>query len=175
MRFIVDKDLCVACGLCESACPDVFRIGSDGFAEAYSDDADFDTVDEALSGCPVGAISAEDTENYDDDLRDFDLDEEISDFDEEKLTLESDISILHFEADFCGPCKMLNKEVMPKLKKRYPQIKIVDIDVDTHQEEAMKYNVMSVPQLVILQDGEEVDRIIGFVPLEEIEDLIDNI
>ncbi len=61
MKAIVDQSLCIGCGLCETTCPDVFRMNDDGVAEAYQEfSADLkDTVDEAVDGCPVGAISVE--------------------------------------------------------------------------------------------------------------------
>jgi ferredoxin len=62
MKANVDKSGCIACGLCVSTCPEVFRIGSDGLAEAYAEVTPQlkDTAQEARDGCPVSVIDIED-------------------------------------------------------------------------------------------------------------------
>lgn len=52
---------CIACGLCVATCPDVFRFGSDGLAEAYSEVTDNlkNSAVEARDGCPVTVIILE--------------------------------------------------------------------------------------------------------------------
>ena len=52
---------CIACGLCVSTCPEVFRFGPDGLAEAYADvTGDLtESAQEARDGCPVSVISIE--------------------------------------------------------------------------------------------------------------------
>ncbi len=62
MKAIVDKSGCIACGLCVTTCPEVFRLASDGIAEAYAEVTDnlVDSATEARDGCPVSVISLED-------------------------------------------------------------------------------------------------------------------
>ena len=52
---------CIGCGLCESTCPEVFRLGDDGLAEVYGPvEPDMESaVLEAAEGCPVGVIKTE--------------------------------------------------------------------------------------------------------------------
>ena len=60
MKAFVDKDTCIGCGLCESNCPEVFKIGDDGKAEAIAEkvsDSLIDSAKDAESQCPVNAIS----------------------------------------------------------------------------------------------------------------------
>ncbi len=59
MKAFVDQDACIGCGMCEGICPAVFRMNDDGKAEAYAEGDDA-AVQEAIDGCPVGAISRED-------------------------------------------------------------------------------------------------------------------
>jgi ferredoxin len=61
MKAVVDKSGCIACGLCVSTCPDVFRIGSDGLAEAYAEVTPEleGNAQEARDECPVSVISIE--------------------------------------------------------------------------------------------------------------------
>ncbi len=61
MKAFVDKSGCIGCGLCSEICPEVFRIGDDGLAEAYGkvteDNAEL--AKEAMDSCPVSVISIE--------------------------------------------------------------------------------------------------------------------
>lgn len=62
MKAFVDKDACIGCGLCESICPRVFRINSEGVAEVILDEIPSELEDEvrdAESQCPVEAIKVE--------------------------------------------------------------------------------------------------------------------
>lgn len=62
MKASIDRDGCILCGLCASTCPDVFRMGDDGPAEAYVDTVPAESegaVLEAVEGCPVSVIHAE--------------------------------------------------------------------------------------------------------------------
>ncbi|MDY3618424.1 ferredoxin [Agathobaculum sp.] len=61
MEVKIDRDGCIACGLCESTCPEVFRIAEDGLAEVYHQpDASQETgAQEAANGCPVSVIHTE--------------------------------------------------------------------------------------------------------------------
>ncbi|NMA65535.1 MAG: ferredoxin [Clostridiaceae bacterium] len=62
MKAWIDRDGCIACGLCPDICPEVFRMADDGFAEVYVDevpeDAE-DTAQEAAESCPVSVIHVE--------------------------------------------------------------------------------------------------------------------
>lgn len=62
MKPIVDKDTCIACGLCPSICPECFDMEGDGKAGAIADEVPEDAVDsakEAEESCPVDAITIE--------------------------------------------------------------------------------------------------------------------
>ncbi|MEF9935114.1 MAG: ferredoxin [Clostridium sp.] len=60
MKATVNPDLCIGCGLCPSIAPTVFELGDDGLAFAMVDevpDSAADETKEAVSSCPVEAIS----------------------------------------------------------------------------------------------------------------------
>jgi ferredoxin len=62
MRAVIDRDGCIACELCADTCPEVFRMGEDGPAEAYVDEIPGEVEDsakEAAEACPVDVIRIE--------------------------------------------------------------------------------------------------------------------
>jgi thioredoxin 1 len=68
--------------------------------------------------------------------------------------------VVDFYADWCGPCKMI-APILEEFDSEVNNVKIVKVDVDVSAQVAMKYAVRSIPTLVFLKDGVEVDRIIG--------------
>jgi thioredoxin 1 len=71
------------------------------------------------------------------------------------------IEIKKFEADWCGPCRML-KPTFEKLQESFGNsVKFSYINVDENQDEASKYSVRSIPMVVIEKDGVEVQRMVG--------------
>ncbi|HHW00932.1 MAG TPA: ferredoxin [Clostridiaceae bacterium] len=62
MKAYVDQGLCIGCGLCESLCPEVFRMADDGLAKAIEGDipeSSEDCAKDAESQCPTEAIKVE--------------------------------------------------------------------------------------------------------------------
>lgn len=62
MKAEIDRDGCIACELCASTCPEVFRMADDGLAEVYVDEVpeEFEeSAQEAAEGCPTSVITVE--------------------------------------------------------------------------------------------------------------------
>ena len=75
--------------------------------------------------------------------------------------------LVDFYADWCGPCKMVSP-IVDEIADERTDITIGKINVDESSALAMKYNVMSIPTLIVFKGGKEYDRIIGYSPKEEI-------
>ena len=90
----------------------------------------------------------------------------------EKEVLQSDKPVLiDFYADWYGPCKMLSP-IVDEVAEENTDIKVVKINVDNAQDLAMKYQVMSIPTLVVIRDGREVNRSVGLIDKSEVISLI---
>ena len=86
--------------------------------------------------------------------------------------IKSSTCIIDFYADWCGPCKMLAMEI-EKVASEI-DIDIVKVNVDEEEEIARKYGVMSIPTLILFENGQELKKTIGFMPKERIKEFIED-
>ena len=90
----------------------------------------------------------------------------------ESEVLNSDKVVLaDFNAQWCGPCKML-KPIIDSIAEERKDVKVVSIDIDEQDELAEKYEVFSIPCVVVFKNGEEVRRSVGFKQKQDILNLI---
>ena len=87
-------------------------------------------------------------------------------FENEVLNSEKKV-LIDFNATWCGPCRML-KPIIEEVASKQDNVKIVAVDVDDNEDIAKKYGVMSIPCLVLIENGEEIKRNVGFIPEEEV-------
>ena len=84
--------------------------------------------------------------------------------------LESNIPVVvDFWAPWCSPCRMVAPVLEEISQKMNGKIKFVKLNTDENQKTAMDYQIMAIPSLLIFKDGQEVDRVVGFVPQEQLE------
>ena len=91
----------------------------------------------------------------------------------QKEVIESDKPVLiDFFATWCGPCKMVSP-VVDEIANERPDIKVCKLDVDRNLDLARTFQVMSVPTLVAMKNGEIVNKIIGAMPKDQILKMFD--
>ena len=82
--------------------------------------------------------------------------------------IKTDKILVDFFATWCGPCRMLG----PVLEKVDSAIKVIKVDTDKFEDIARSYGVMSIPTLVLLENGQEVKRNIGFIDKNNLESFL---
>ena len=87
-------------------------------------------------------------------------------FENEVLNSENTV-LIDFYADWCVPCRLISS-TLKEIANEKEDVKVVRIDVDNEQVLATKYQVMSLPTLVVIKNGEEVNRIVGVQSKEQI-------
>ena len=86
-----------------------------------------------------------------------------SNFDAEVLQSDRPVFV-DFYADWCGPCKMMSP-VIDKLAEEYEgKIKVGKVNVDENGALAVKYGIMSIPNMIFFKNGEVADRVVGAIP-----------
>ncbi len=88
-------------------------------------------------------------------------------FDEKVLKAEKPV-LVDFYADWCGPCKMMAPVLDELSGEKADEISIYKINVDNNRELAQKYQVMSIPNMVVFKGGEAVTHVIGSMPKEDL-------
>lgn len=81
--------------------------------------------------------------------------------------LNSSAALVDFYADWCGPCKMI-APIVEEIANERTDITVGKINVDESPALAMKYNVSSIPTLIVFKNGIELSRIVGYRPKEDI-------
>ena len=81
-------------------------------------------------------------------------------FDEEVLGSTSPV-VVDFWAEWCGPCKMLSPVLDEIAAQQADKIRVVKVNVDDNPDVARRFSAMSIPTLLVFQDGEPVKRLVG--------------
>jgi thioredoxin 2 len=76
--------------------------------------------------------------------------------------------LLDLWADWCGPCHMLAPTIDQLSTELAGKVKVAKLDIDHNRVTADRFGVQSIPTLLVLKGGKEVDRIVGVQPKQEI-------
>lgn len=74
-------------------------------------------------------------------------------------------------ATWCGPCKMLSP-VIDEVAKENTEYKFYKLDVDEAEEVAAKYGIMSIPTMLIFDEGKLKETVVGFRTKDEIKEVL---
>jgi len=76
--------------------------------------------------------------------------------------------LLDIWAPWCGPCRMIAPVIEQLAGELAGRVKVGKLNSDENQMTASRFNVRSIPTLLVLKDGREVDRLVGAMPKQEI-------
>jgi thioredoxin 1 len=83
--------------------------------------------------------------------------------------------VVDFWAEWCQPCKMLSPVLDKVAQKFNGQLKVVKCNVDENQDIAMKYGVMSIPNLIFFKDGQVVNQAVGYMNESQLSSKVDEV
>ena len=92
----------------------------------------------------------------------------------DQLTKEG-LALVDFNADWCGACQMLKptvEELADDLKSAGSDTKVISVNIDDEEEIADRFGVEGIPCLVLLKNGEEINRSVGVVPKKKLEKML---
>lgn len=85
------------------------------------------------------------------------------------LIAKEPLVLVDFFATWCGPCKMLAPVLEELAAKLAGKVRIVKVDVDENNDLAMRFQIMSVPTMILFQNGKAVKQIQGYQPAAALE------
>jgi len=80
--------------------------------------------------------------------------------------------LIDFWATWCGPCRALGPIIEEIADRFKDQVKVSKINIDDNPKVTAQYGVMSIPTLILFKEGKPLDRLVGLVPRERLEEFI---
>jgi thioredoxin 1 len=92
---------------------------------------------------------------------------------EDKVLNSGNVTVVDFWAQWCGPCRAI-APIIEELADEYAGTALIGkVDVDANQELAMQYSIRSIPTILILKDGEVVEKHVGAITKPALQAKID--
>lgn len=88
-------------------------------------------------------------------------------FDQEVLQSPTPV-LVDFWAEWCGPCRMVAPVVEQIADEQGEKLKVAKLDVDHNPQKAQQFGVMSIPTLILFKDGQQAERLVGYMPKDQI-------
>ena len=93
----------------------------------------------------------------------------VSDQTFEQEVLRSDQPVLvDFWAAWCGPCRMVAPVLEQIAEEKADKIRIAKLDVDANPISAGRYGVRAIPTMILFKDGQEAERLVGYMPKDRL-------
>lgn len=82
-------------------------------------------------------------------------------------------ALVDFWAPWCGPCRMVGPIIEELAEDYNGKISVGKLNVDENERTAAKYQVMSIPTVLLFKNGEIVDKLVGAMPIDRYEEMLD--
>ena len=79
--------------------------------------------------------------------------------------------LLDFWASWCGPCRMLSP-ILDQFAEAHPEVRVGKVNVDEQPELATRFQVMSIPTLILFRGGKAAATAVGLRPLSDLENML---
>ncbi len=100
----------------------------------------------------------------------------VTDADFDQQILKSEVpALVDFWAAWCGPCRTVGPVVEELAGEYKDKVKVAKLNVDDNKQTPSKYGVKGIPTLMLFQNGQVVDQIVGAVPKNKIKDMLDKV
>lgn len=90
----------------------------------------------------------------------------------DKVIGKNDLAVVDFWAPWCGPCRMI-APIIEELSKTFAgKAVIAKVNIDENQQTPTKFGIMSIPTILLFKKGKLVDKVVGYLPKENLEERI---
>ena len=96
----------------------------------------------------------------------------VTDSNFEETLKNNKLFFVDFWANWCGPCRALAPTIVELAKEYNGKVLIGKLDVDENPATAEKFQVFSIPTMIVFKDGKEAERLVGLIPKNKIGDTL---